>query len=395
MLPPERVCVGLRARALATLSLMSELKVTPMRPRTKSNSSSGGAVVAERDERDQIDATELQEEHEKRRHEQRKHIEEIDRETLLKMLYQMILIRRFEEKAAEAYTLGKIGGFCHLYIGQEAVAVGSLSALREDDYVISSYREHGQALARGVPANALMAELFGKATGCSKGKGGSMHLFDAGRRFMGGHGIVGGHIPLAAGLGFAIRYREGDQVCICYFGEAAVNIGAFHETLNMASVYKLPVIFLCENNRYGMGTAFERVAAVTDVVEHACSYDMAAELVNGMDVVAVYEATRRAAERARKGRPTLLEVRTYRFMGHSMSDPLHGVYRTKEEVEEQRKRDPISQLAGKLKEEGALDEGELDALDAEARAEAEEAVRFADQSPDPDVAELTTHVLAD
>ena len=223
------------------------------------------------------------------------------RELERRMLRQMLLIRRFEEKAAEAYALGKIGGFCHLYIGQEAVAVGSLAALREDDYVISSYREHGQALARGVPANALMAELFGKATGCSKGKGGSMHLFDAGRRFMGGHGIVGGHIPLAAGLGFAIRYRGGDQVCICYFGEAAVNIGAFHETLNMASVYKLPVIFLCENNRYGMGTAFERVAAVTDVVEHACSYDMAAELVNGMDVLAVYEATRRAAERARKG----------------------------------------------------------------------------------------------
>jgi len=213
---------------------------------------------------------------------------------------------------------------------------------------------------------------------------------------MGGHGIVGGHIPLAAGLGFAIRYRGGDQVCMCYFGEAAVNIGAFHETLNMASVYKLPVIFLCENNRYGMGTAFERVAAVTDVVEHACSYDMAAELVNGMDVLAVYEATRRAAERARKGgHPTLLEVRTYRFMGHSMSDPLHGVYRTKEEVEEQRKRDPISQLAGKLKEEGVLDEAGLDALDAEVRAETEDAVRFADQSPDPDPAELTTHVLAD
>src|SRR5437867_7391149 len=312
-----------------------------------------------------------------------------------RMLRQMLLIRHFEEKAAEAYALGKIGGFCHLYIGQEAVAVGSLSALRDDDYVISSYREHGQALARGVPANAVMAELFGKATGCSKGKGGSMHLFDAEKRFMGGHGIVGGHVPLGAGIGFAIKYKGGDQVCICYFGEAAGNIGAFHETLNMAAVYKLPVIFLCENNRYGMGTAFERVAAVTDVAEHACSYDMAAELVNGMDVVAVYEATRRAAERARKGRPTLLEVRTYRFMGHSMSDPLHGVYRTKEEVEEQRKRDPISQLAGRLKEEGVLDEAGLNALDAEARAAAEEAVRFADQSPDPDPIELTTHVLAD
>jgi pyruvate dehydrogenase E1 component subunit alpha len=312
------------------------------------------------------------------------------------MLRQMLLIRRFEEKAAEAYALGKIGGFCHLYIGQEAVAVGSLAVLRDDDYVISSYREHGQALARGVPATAVMAELFGKATGCSKGKGGSMHLFDAGRRFLGGHGIVGGHIPLAAGIGFAIRYKGGDQVCMCYFGEAAVNIGAFHEALNMASVYKLPVIFCCENNRYGMGTAFERVAAVTDVVEHACSYDMAAEVVDGMDALAVYAATERAADRARNGgHPTLLEVRTYRYMGHSMSDPLHGVYRTKEEVEEQRKRDPISQLALKLKEAGALDDAALQALDAEARAQTDEAARFAEESPDPEPDELTTHVLAD
>ncbi len=313
-----------------------------------------------------------------------------------RMLRQMLLVRRFEEKAAEAYALGKIGGFCHLYIGQEAVAAGSLAVLRDDDYVICSYREHGQALVRGVPANAVMAELFGKATGCSRGKGGSMHLFDAGRRFMGGHGIVGGHIPLAAGLGFAIKYRGGDQICLCYFGEAAVNIGAFHEALNMASVWKLPIIFCCENNRYGMGTAFERVAAVTDVVEHACSYDMAAELVNGMDVMAVYGATERAAERARKtGHPTLLEVRTYRFMGHSMSDPLHGVYRTKEEVEEQKKRDPISLLVLKLKEEGALDDAALDALDAEVRAVVEAAVQFADQSPDPDLSELTSHVLVE
>ena len=318
------------------------------------------------------------------------------RELERRMLRQMLLIRRFEEKAAESYALGKIGGFCHLYIGQEAVAVGSLAALRDDDYVISSYREHGQALARGIPATAVMAELFGKATGCSKGKGGSMHLFDASKRFMGGHGIVGGHIPLAAGLGFAIRYRGGDQVCLCFFGEAAVNIGAFHEALNMASVYKLPVIFCCENNHYGMGTAFDRVAAVTDVVEHACSYDMAAELVNGMDVSAVYEATQRAVRRARSGgHPTLLEVRTYRFMGHSMSDPLHGVYRTKEEVEEQKKRDPISHLVLALKEEGVLDDAALEALDQEARAVVEEAVKFAEASPDPDPSELGTHVLAD
>src|SRR5437773_482501 len=313
-----------------------------------------------------------------------------------RMLRQMLLIRRFEEKAAEAYALGKIGGFCHLYIGQEAVAAGSLAALRPDDYVICSYREHGQALGRGVPPGAVMAELFGKATGCSKGKGGSMHLFDAGRRFLGGHGIVGGHIPLAAGIAFALKYKSGDQVCLCYFGEAAVNIGAFHEALNMASVWKLPVIFLCENNRYGMGTAFERVAAVTDVVEHACSYDIAAEMVDGMNALTVYEATRRAVERARKGgHPTLLEVRTYRYMGHSMSDPLHGVYRTKDEVEEQRKKDPITQLALKLKEEGALDQAGLDALDAEVRAEVEAAVQFADQSPDPEPDQLLADVLAE
>jgi pyruvate dehydrogenase E1 component alpha subunit len=312
------------------------------------------------------------------------------------MLRQMLLIRRFEEKAAEAYALGKIGGFCHLYIGQEAVAVGSLSALREDDYAICSYREHGQALVRGIPASAVMAELFGKATGCSKGKGGSMHLFDAQRRFMGGHGIVGGHIPLAAGIAFANKYQGGDQVCICYFGEAAVNIGAFHETLNMASVWKLPVIFLCENNRYGMGTAFERVAAVTDVVEHARSYDMAAEAVDGMNVLTVYDATRRAVERARKGGdPTLLEVRTYRFMGHSMSDPLHGVYRTKDEVEEQKKKDPITQLAEKLKEDKVIDQAALDAMDAEIHTDVEQAVKFADESPDPDLAELYNDVLAD
>ena len=314
----------------------------------------------------------------------------------LAMLRHMLLIRRFEEKAAEAYALGKIGGFCHLYIGQEAVAVGSLSAVREDDYAICSYREHGQALVRGIPAGAVMAELFGKATGCSKGKGGSMHLFDAKRRFMGGHGIVGGHIPLAAGIAFANKYQGGDQVCICYFGEAAVNIGAFHETLNMASVWKLPVIFLCENNRYGMGTAFERVAAVTDVVEHARSYDMAAEAVDGMNVLTVYDATRRAVERARKGGdPTLLEVRTYRFMGHSMSDPLHGVYRTKDEVEEQKKKDPITQLAEKLKEDKVIDQAALDAMDAELHTEVEQAVKFADESPDPDLAELYNDVLAD
>jgi pyruvate dehydrogenase E1 component alpha subunit len=312
------------------------------------------------------------------------------------MLRQMLLIRRFEEKSAEAYALGKIGGFCHLYIGQEAVAVGACAALRDDDYLICSYREHGQALAKGVPADAIMAELFGRATGCSKGKGGSMHLFDVERRFMGGHGIVGAHIPLAAGIGFAIRYRGGDQVCVCFFGEAAVNIGAFHEALNMASVWKLPVIFLCENNRYGMGTAFERVAAVTDVVEHACSYDMAGEVVNGMDVLEVHGAMQRAVQRARRdGHPTLLEVRTYRFMGHSMSDPLHGVYRTKDEVEEQKKKDPIAGLAARLKDSGDMDQAAFEALEAEVRAEVEHAFKFAEDSPDPEPDDLHRDVLAD
>ena len=312
------------------------------------------------------------------------------------LLRQMLLIRRFEEKTAEAYALGKIGGFCHLYIGQEAVAVGAAAALRDDDYVICSYREHGQALTRGITPKALMAELFGKATGCSGGKGGSMHLFDAARHFMGGHGIVGGHIPLGAGLAFGVKYKGGDQVCLCFFGEAAVNIGSFHETLNMASVWKLPVVFICENNRYGMGTAFERVAAVTDVVEHACSYDMAAEVVNGMDVLEVKAAMDRAVQRARRGgHPTLLEVRTYRFMGHSMSDPLHGVYRTKEEVEEQKKKDPIAQLAARMKDEGTLDDGAFEALDTEIRAEVDEAYRFAEESPDPEPDALYRDVLAD
>jgi len=313
-----------------------------------------------------------------------------------RMLRKMLLIRRFEEKAAEAYALGKIGGFCHLYIGQEAVAVGVSAALEPTDYVIASYREHGQALVRGISPRAVMAELYGKSTGCSSGKGGSMHLFDAEKRFMGGHGIVGGHLPLATGLAFAIKYRGGDEVCVCFFGEAAVNIGAFHEALNMASVWKLPVIFLCENNRYGMGTAFERVAAVTDVVEHACSYDMAGEVVNGMDVLDVQAATQRAVQRARKGgHPTLLEVRTYRYMGHSMSDPLHGVYRTKDEVEEQKKKDPIAQLFQRLRQDGALDQAGYDALETEVKAEVDEAVKFADESPDPAPEELTTHVLAD
>ncbi len=311
-------------------------------------------------------------------------------------LRQMLLIRRFEEKAGEAYSLGKIGGFCHLYIGQEAVAVGSLAALGADDYITCSYREHGHALARGMSARTVMAELFGKAPGCSKGKGGSMHLFDASLGFLGGHGIVGAHIPLATGMAFAAKYRNTSQVAVCYFGEAAVNNGAFHEALNMAALWKLPVIYICENNRYGMGTALERASAIYDISERAYSYDMPNEVVDGQDVLIMHAAMERAVERARADKvPTLLEVRTYRFMGHSMSDPIHGHYRTKEEVEGQRKRDPISVWSQRLIAEKLMDEAGVKAMDKEVLQEVEDAYQFADEAPEPEPEELFTDVYAD
>ncbi len=316
-----------------------------------------------------------------------------DADALRKMLRDMLLIRRFEEKSGEAYALGKIGGFCHLYIGQEAVGVGTMAALRPDDYVLTSYREHGQALARGMSARAVMAELFGKATGCSGGKGGSMHLFDVSKNFLGGHAIVGGHIPLVAGVAFAIKYREGDQVAVAFFGEAAVNNGAFHEALNMAALWRLPAIFICENNRYGMGTALERASAIYDVAQRACSYDMPAEVVDGMDVLAVRDAVARAAQRARdRYMPTLLEIRTYRFMGHSMSDPIHGHYRTKDEVEEMKARDPIHSFAEKLRADGILDDERWQAMEADVNDEVEDALRFADESPEPSEDALTADV---
>ena len=310
-------------------------------------------------------------------------------------LRQMLLIRRFEEKAGEAYSLGQIGGFCHLYIGQEAVAVGSIAALRHDDVLTCSYRDHGHALARGMSARGVMAELFGKATGCTSGKGGSMHLFDASKGFLGGHGIVGAHIPITTGMAFAIKYRGGDQVAVCYFGEAAVNNGAFHEALNMAALWKLPAIFICENNRYGMGTALERASAIYDISERACSYDMANEVVDGQDILAMRAAMDRAVTRGRKeSEPTLLEVRTYRFMGHSMSDPIHGHYRTKEEVEEQRKRDPIAVWGEQLKAAKLIDDAGIKAMDDEVMAEVMDALKFAEESPDPEPGELYTDVYA-
>jgi pyruvate dehydrogenase E1 component alpha subunit len=312
------------------------------------------------------------------------------------LLRQMVLIRRFEERAGEAYAQGRIGGFCHLYIGQEAVAVGAIAALEDEDYIFASYREHGHALVRGASARGVMAELFGKATGCAGGKGGSMHLFDVSKGFLGGHAIVGGHLPLAAGAAFATKYRGTNQVTICFFGEAAVNIGAFHETLNMAALWKLPVIFLCENNRYGMGTALERAAAVWDIAHRACSYDMASETADGMDVLAMYETTARAVARARhEGLPTLIEARTYRYMGHSMADPIHGHYRTKEELEEQKERDPIESFKARLMEDGLLDGETLGRIEADVIQEVEDSLKFSDESPDPDLEELYSDVYRD
>jgi pyruvate dehydrogenase E1 component subunit alpha len=318
------------------------------------------------------------------------------RDFYLGLLRRMVLIRRFEERAGEAYAQGRIGGFCHLYIGQEAVATGSLAALRPDDYVFAAYREHAHAILRGTAPRAVMAELFGKRTGCSHGKGGSMHLFDAERNFLGGHGIVGSHIPIAAGAGFAIKTRGTDQVAVCYFGEAAVNIGAFHETLNMAALWELPAVFVCENNRYGMGTALERAAAVYDVSHRACSYDMASETVDGMDVLAVHAVMAQAVERGRTEKlPTLIEARTYRYMGHSMADPIHGHYRTKDELEEQKALDPIGRLERQVRDAGLVDEDAVAAMRAEVEAEVDDAVRFAEESAEPDETELFTDVYRD
>ncbi len=323
-------------------------------------------------------------------------VTDLPRDTVVGYLRQMLLIRKFEEKAGEAYSLGKVGGFCHLYIGQEAVAVGTMAALGPEDWITASYREHGHALARGVSARAIMAELYGKATGCSTGKGGSMHIFDASLRFLGGHGIVGSHIPLAAGMAFAARYRKSTAVSVCFFGEAAMNIGAFHEALNMAALWKLPAIFICENNGYGMGTALARASSILDLSHRAYSYDMAAEVVDGQDVFAVKAAVDRAVDRARTdSRPTLLEMKTYRYVGHSMSDAAHGTYRTREEVEEFRQRDPIRLLSDALRKADLLDEAALEALVAEVASEVEDATTFAEDSPDPDLRELHTDVYAE
>jgi pyruvate dehydrogenase E1 component alpha subunit len=315
------------------------------------------------------------------------------RQTLLR---SMLLQRRFEERCAEAYALGKIGGFCHLYIGQEAVSTGTLSMLRPDDYVITTYRDHGQALARGISPRAIMAELFGRKDGTSHGKGGSMHIFDAKTNFLGGHGIVGGHVPIATGVGFAIKYRGGDQVCICFMGESVVNTGAFHEALNMAGLWKLPVVYIIENNRYGMGTSLERASAIHDIYERGAAYNMPRAQCDGQDVFAVRKAVGEAIARARKDSiPTLLEVRTYRFMGHSMSDAVSGTYRTKAELEEHMKRDPIALLRHTMQDGGEIDDAWVQKLDEELKAEVQDAWDFADQSPEPPLEDLWKDVLVE
>jgi pyruvate dehydrogenase E1 component alpha subunit len=299
----------------------------------------------------------------------------------------MLLIRRFEEKAGQLYGMGLIGGFCHLYIGQEAVVAGAISVIRDTDNMISAYRDHVHPIAKGVSPNAIMAELFAKITGCSKGKGGSMHMFSAEHKFFGGHGIVGGQIPLGAGIALADQYNGNDNVTLCYMGDGAVRQGALHEAFNMAMLWKLPVVFIIENNFYAMGTSVERTSNVHDLYKLGLSYDMPSKPVDGMSVEAVHEATEWAVNRARKGEgPSLLEIKTYRFRGHSMSDP--GKYRTKEEVEEYKKLDPIEQVLETLKKNKWITESEIEATEQKIKEIVEESVRFAEESPYPGPEEL-------
>ncbi len=317
----------------------------------------------------------------------------IDREHSVFLLREMLRIRRFEEKAAEMYSLQKIHGFLHLYIGEEATGVGAMQAFMQQDNIVATYREHGQALARGIPARVLMAEMFGKATGCSHGHGGSMHFFDVSRRFYGGYAIVGGGLPVAVGLALADKMQNRQAITGCYFGDGAVAEGEFHESLNLAALWKLPVVFLCENNLYAMGTALERYQAQTDISRKASSYGLPSSSVDGMDVLAVEAAAKQAADFVRSGNgPYLVESRTYRFRAHSMADP--DLYRTKEEIESWKKRDPITLFERKLRELGLLADPDLARVESEIGAEIDDAVRFAEASPQEPVADLLKDVQA-
>jgi pyruvate dehydrogenase E1 component alpha subunit len=317
----------------------------------------------------------------------------IPKEELIGLLEKMTLIRRFEEKAVEMYARGKIKGFLHLYTGQEAVAAGAFSRLREDDYIYSHYREHGHAIARGIEPRAIMAELFGKATGVSRGRGGSMHLFDISKRFMGGYAIVAEPLPLACGTALAQKHLGNDAVTVSIFGDGAVNEGAFHEALNLAAIWRLPVLFLCENNFYGMGTAMHRVSALTDIYKRADAYGIRAEQADGMDVIEIRKRTEQALQLIRRGEgPHFLEAITYRYRGHSMADP--ELYRDKTEVEHWRQNDPIKTFSEALVRGGQLDEGAIESIWKKAEETVEDAARFAEESPFPDVASITEHVYA-
>ena len=319
----------------------------------------------------------------------------LTRTQLLEMHYMMALLRRFEEKSAEEYTRGKIGGFMHLYIGQEAVGVGSIATLRPEDKVLSSYREHGHAIAKGIEPGAVMAELFGKITGCSKGKGGSMHMWSNELGLLGGNAIVAAQLTIATGVALASQYQGEDSVTVCFFGDGAVDEGAFHESLNLASIWQLPVVYICENNQYSMGMAVQKAWAVDSLLPRAAAYNMPGEQVDGMDVIAVYEAVKRAVERARRGEgPSLLEIKTYRFRGHSMTDPAY--YRTREEEQQWRTtRDPIGIFEKRLLEAEAATQAEFDENDARATQAAEDAADFAENSPNPAPEELYTDVMVD
>jgi pyruvate dehydrogenase E1 component alpha subunit len=342
---------------------------------------------------DVVDVKQAQAEYLRRKEAQHAMIKQTDPKTLADMLYQMVLGRRFEEKCAEVYRMGMIGGFCHLYIGQEAVGIGAIMALRPEDQVIGSYRDHVQAMVKGMSPESVMAELYGKEGGCVKGKGGSMHMFSAEHQYYGGHGIVGGQIGVATGMAYAQKYKGTDGVTVCFFGEAAVNQGIFHESLNMAALWKLPCIYICENNVYGMGTSQDRAMSIRSVAKKGEAYGMANEFVDGMDVMAVRAATMRAVQRARKdGLPTLLEVRTYRYMGHSMSDP--GNYRTRDEIAKYQERDPIVLFIDSLKDSGVVDAQQVDEIEALAKEAVERAVAFAEESPLPDQSELWTDIYA-
>jgi pyruvate dehydrogenase E1 component alpha subunit len=317
----------------------------------------------------------------------------VDREHGLHLLREMLRIRRFEERCVELYSATKIRGFLHLYIGEEAVAVGAMQALDENDALLSTYREHGHALVRGVPARAVMAEMFGKAAGCRRGRGGSMHLFDATRNFYGGNAIVAGGLPLAVGLALADRMSGRSRVVACFFGEGAVAEGEFHESMNLAALWRLPVLFLCENNLYAMGTALERSESETDLALKAAGYEVAAWAVDGMDVLAVEDAVRRAALTVRGGEPCFLELQTYRFRAHSMYDP--DLYRSKEEIDRWRERDPIKLFEALLRERELIDDEVLDRLEAEIGGEIDDAVAFAEEAELEAVEDLERFVYAE